>query len=496
MGANNRIFNIIKSLTMNEKRAFKIYCKKHTLKDKNKYILLFEAIDHCNDFNDFNEKKIKESLEINGYSNKYFSSDKNYLNEIILKSLNEFHAKKTCDLKIKQNLISIEIMFYKGLYKECIDLINKTKRIKLINESQYLILEVLKWEKKCLGYSKGLSEAIKTNNSLDKYFKNIIEEKKITDFYYKSYFYKNSIGKSSREELKEKFNKMFLDPVFKYKDDKRSVHTNIYFNLIFANYYNISKENEKELDYLRKVIVFFDNNKIYKYENPLDFISIYIRIIDINKQKQKSTFYEDLKKLREFDNFINIQDKVSKERIFLHSYQAEIEYLLNFNNSNKAFEIMNEMQIEFKKHNFTIEPYYTISTYYLFASIHCSLGDFSEGLKYVNSILNEYKFNQRPNTFLKTEFLNIVIHYELKNYELIQKNIFSLKKKYKTNFKLSFLEKNILKTILKIINNPNIIKERSAFSKLKIKIESSKKLKSSIEKNYFNYIVLKANNKI
>ena len=59
-----------------------------------------------------------------------------------------------------------------------------------------------------------------------------------------------------------------------------------------------------------------------------------------------------------------------------------------------------------------------MSIHYLFASIHCSLGDFSKGLKYVNTILNEFKFNERPKTYIKTEFLNLVIHYELNNYDL------------------------------------------------------------------------------
>ena len=218
---------------MNEKRAFKIFCKKHTLGDQNKYILLFDTVDN---FSSFNEKMIKETLDDNGYSSKYFSSDKNYLNRIILKSLNEFHSEKTCDLKIKQNLISIEILFYKGLYNECLSLINKTKRIKLASESQYLILEIIKWEKKCLGYSKGLLEAIKTNNLLDNYFDNIRSEKIITDFYYKSYYYKNSVGKTPQEQLEENFNEIFLDPIFKTKDDTRNIHTYIhtYIQIFFS----------------------------------------------------------------------------------------------------------------------------------------------------------------------------------------------------------------------------------------------------------------------
>ena len=491
MGTNSEVFNIIKSMSMNEKRAFKIFCKKHTLGDQNKYILLFDTIDNSTSFN---ETMIKETLDSNGYSSKYFSSDKNYLNRTILKSLNEFHSEKTCDLKIKQNLISIEILFYKGLYDECISLINKTKRIKLVSESQYLILETLKWEKKCLGYSKGLLEAIETNNSLDKYFDNIKSEKVITDFYYKSYYYKNSIGKTSQKQLEANFNEIFLDPIFKTKDDTRNINTNIFFYLIYANYHHIKKERLKELDYLRRVIDFFDSNEIYKLEKPLDYISIYIRIIDINKKDKESTFYDDLKTLRNFDKFINIQDKVAKERVFLHTYQAELEYLLNFDEAEKGLLIMNVMQLELKKYKYTIEPYYIMSIYYLFASIYCSLGNFSEGLKYVNRILNEYKFNERPKTYIKTEFLNIVIHYELNNYDLAQKNVASLNKKYRTNFKLSYLEKNILKTILKIVSNPNIINERAAFFKLKTKIESSKKPNSSIEKNYFKYILLKATN--
>lgn len=476
---------------MNEKRAFKISCKKHTLGDQNKYLLLFDIIDSSSDFN---EELIKETLVNNGYSSNYFSADKNYLNKTILKSLNEFHSEKTSDLKIKQNLISIEILFYKGLYEECLSLINKTKRIKLASESQYLILEIIKWEKKCIGYSQGLLEAIKTNNLLDPYFENIKSEKIITDFYYKSYYYKNSVGQISQEELIENFKDIFTDSIFKNGDETRNIHTNIFYYLIYANFHHIKKEQVKELKYLRKVITFFDANETYKLEKPLDYISIYIRIIDIIKREKDTDFYTDLKILRGFDKYINIQNKVANERIFLHTYQAEIEYLLNFDQAESALIIMNEMQIALKKYKYTIEPYYIISTYYLFASIYCSLGNFSDGLKYVNMILNEYKFNQRPKIFIKTEFLNIVIHYELNNYQLVQNNINSLKKKYKTNFKLSSLEKNILKTILKIISNPNIINERAAFYKLKSKVESNKPHNSPIQKNYFKYIAFKAMN--
>lgn len=492
MGTNNTLFRIIKSMSMNEKRSFKIFCKKHILGDQNKYSILFDSIDNSVSFN---EHDIKNTLLVNGYSDKYFSSDKNYLIKTILKSLNEFHAEKTSELKIKQNLISIEILFYKGLYEECLNLINKTKRIKLSEESQYLKLELNKWEKKCLGYSKGLLEAIKTNNLLDNYFEVIKYEKLITDLYYKSYYYKNSIGKIPQETLEKNFKDLFKSSVFKNPEHPKSIHINIFFYLIYANYYHVIKERDQELVYLRKVIGYFDDHEIYKNERPLDYISIYIRIIDINKNKIESSFYEDLNTLRRFDNILKIQYNVAKERIFLHTYQAELEHLLNFNQVEKAFKVMTNMQLTFNEKKFNIEPYYLMSIHYLFASIHCSLGDFSKGLKYVNTILNEFKFNERPKTYIKTEFLNLVIHYELNNYDLVRKGIGHLKKKYKKGLKLNYIEKEILKTILKIIDNPNIINKQVEFFKLNTKIH--KKIgvnanKPSIENNYLRYILLKA----
>ena len=43
------LFDLIKSMTMSEKRYFKIYSSKHTIGEKNEYIRLFDA----DEFTDF-----------------------------------------------------------------------------------------------------------------------------------------------------------------------------------------------------------------------------------------------------------------------------------------------------------------------------------------------------------------------------------------------------------------------------------------------------------
>lgn len=491
MSSNKMVFKVIKSMTMNEKRYFKIFCKQHILGSQNKYVLLFDIMDGLKEFD---ENIIKESLKKKQYSNQYLSSDMNYLTKILMKSLNEFNAEKTCELKIKQNLITIEILFHKGMYEECLNIIQKIKRIKLVKESQYLILELMNWEKKCLGYSKGLLEAIEVNTKMVNYFDTLQNATLITDLYYKSYFYKNSIGKISREKVAADFKLMLQNPILENKKEDFNIHTEIFYYLIYSNYYHVIKDKEQEKQYLRKVIAIFDQNETYKYENPLDYISVYIRIIDIHKKEEGAIFYKDIARLRSFDKMINLQSAVAEERIFLHTYQAELEYLLNINQLDKAASIMNQMQQTLELNKYNIEPYYMISLYYIFASINCSLGYFSKGLKYINKILNEHKVKERPNTFIKAEFLNIIIHYELKNYKLVLKSIVDVEKKYKSSFKFNYLEKAILKTISKISENPHIVNEKAAFNKLKSKIikkYEEDKDKSVTHNNYMKYIYYK-----
>ena len=122
---------LISSMNMNEKRYFKIYCKRHKIGSQNKYEFMFTLLNKNSNLSD---QAIKELLLTKKYKSQNLSSDFNYLNKLILRSLNEFNLNKTTDLKVKSNLVSIEIMFLKGLYDECLKLIDKTKRILKLNE--------------------------------------------------------------------------------------------------------------------------------------------------------------------------------------------------------------------------------------------------------------------------------------------------------------------------------------------------------------------------
>ena len=487
------LFEVINSMTMNEKRYFKVFCNRHIIGGQNKYVLLFNIFQKIKSFKD---KLIIESIKEHGYSLKFISSDMNYLKKILLKSLNEFHSEKTFDIKIKQQLISIEILFYKGLYQECLELINKAKKIKLFNESNYLMLELLNWEKKCTGYSFGLIKAIGVNNSIESCFNQIKIDKEITDIYYNSYLHKNNLGKINQAKIISDFEKLINNKLLLNRSEFASVRLNIYCNLIYSNYYHVKRDYISELEFLNKALSYFDLNQEYKFENPLDYVSIFIRVIDIKKIGDSNEFYLELHKLRNFDQILDLQKEVIQERIFLFTNQAELEHLLYINQFKGAILVFENILNAIRTSKYNIEPYYYIKIYYLIASINCAKGDFSSGLKFINTIINKYKFTDRPNVFVRAEFLNIIIHYELKNYELVIRAIGNIKIKYKAKYEFNYFEKKILETIYKISENPHIIKEKSEFQNLYnlVKSKFSQVEDDLLKNNYYRYIMSKTNN--
>ena len=119
------IYRLIQSMSMSEKRYFKTFSKTHIIGKHNKYFILFDLLANQESYD---EKTLVNQLKIYNYEVKYLPADFNYLYKIALKSLNSFNRTKTLNLSIRENLSSIEILFFKGLYEDALSLIKKTKK--------------------------------------------------------------------------------------------------------------------------------------------------------------------------------------------------------------------------------------------------------------------------------------------------------------------------------------------------------------------------------
>ncbi len=447
MKKKSNAFTLIKSLTMSEKRYFKIFSERHTIGEQNKYLALFDEIDKANEEND---PDLIKNLKKQGITGDFISADKNYLYQLILRSLNVFHDSKTYNIEIKQLLMSIEILFHKGLYQECLKLISKAEALAEECENFQLMIDILMWKKKCSGYSLGLQKAAEVNLSIDKYILLINNLKTITDLYYESYSLQISNEKPRDKEIIKKLENILKKPELQSENNALSFSAKVFYHLTYSNYFNLIDNKEKELEHLQKLIDIVNESKTYAIENPLDYVSIYNRLLGIKKHFITPSFFGDIKRLKEFCSNVLIRKEIISQRVFVHTNTHEIEFYLINNKFQEALNKIKEIEKEISKYNLDIEPYHLIYFYYLHAITLVYTGEFHKSLKYINSILNNFNSDSRPQVFLRVQVLNVIVHYELKNNMLVLSLSKQLLKKNAIQKILIESEEKLLKAFSKI----------------------------------------------
>ncbi len=117
---STELFDLIQSLTKVEKAAFKIYARNKGAQNS-LYVKLF---DHVEKRKKYDEKKIAGALKLKPGR---LAELKNYLYNLVLNSLNEFHSEKTINARLAKHLTVIKLVLEKGLFGQCGKLIQKAK---------------------------------------------------------------------------------------------------------------------------------------------------------------------------------------------------------------------------------------------------------------------------------------------------------------------------------------------------------------------------------
>ena len=351
---------------------------------------------------------------------------------------------------------SIEILFHKGLYHEALKLVAKAEDLARECENFQLMIDILTWKKRCSGYSLGLKKAAEVNLEIDQCILLLNNFKRITDLYYESNLIQADNEKYSKSEVLKKLQKILNEPELKNEKNALSFSAKIFHYLIYSNYYYSIDDKQKEYNHLQKLVDILNQSKTYAIENPLDYVSIYNRLLSIKKFFPKSTFFEDIKVLQEFPKKINIRKEVIAERVFIHTNTHELEYYLINNDFQAALNKIKDIEKEISKLNMDIEPYHIIYFYYLHAITLIYVGQFHKALKFINKTLNEFDFDARPQVYLRIEVLNVITHYELKNYSLVTSLSKKILKKNLSKSILTLFEEHILKVLYKITNSKHL----------------------------------------
>lgn len=489
---SDKLFLLIQSLSKQEKRNFKLIA--NTNRSASNYIKLF---DFLNTQKEYDEIAIKNKFKNETFIRQLHVT-KNLLYTLILKSLHTYHAAMSADSIIKELLHFVEILYRKGLYEQCSTVLEKAKKTAVLNESFIVLLEIVEWQskiafivKKIKGFDDYVVEGYLEEIDIYNRLKNKSDLRKL--FFEVLILNHKGTPVRSKVEL-DLYDAIIDNERIKNKDKFDSFHSELLQYYIFAYYFlNIGDIINSSI-YNDKIVELMESNPLQIVNSPIDFVAALNNQIYASIQLKKYKLsYIAICKLRNIPDTYNLSNDLSsdlKKNIFIRSYFLELDLYKESKKTEKAIELIDELQqqvnywIDIPLTRHKIFLFYTISSFYFEKS------DYSNSLIWVNRIMNITETKEPLDLFCFARILNLLIHYELKNYELIQNLHISNKRFFNKGNRMHQFENKVFDFIknklLKDLSSKELI---IAFELLKIELQ--KTLQDDYEKKalqYFDYI--------
>ncbi|RPI19767.1 MAG: hypothetical protein EHM58_00760 [Ignavibacteriae bacterium] len=436
-GKNDSLYKLVKSLTKTEKAYFKKFASRHVLGDYNKYTLLFDAIAVSK--NGYDENEIKDKFPNEKFV-KNFPVIKNYLANMILKSLNSFYSDSTPDNEIKNDLRYIKILYKKALFEQCRKIVESSLKRAYLTDNFLMILELLNWKKNLI------NEDVYEGNQFINLEKAYCEEqdiirkmKNLSDYRMLSYRARSiSVGFNpyyKGDDTKEELLNILNDPLLQSEKEALSYPARIAYYHVFALVNECIGKNLEAFECRKQLLCIMEENPDTIKGNISNYIiSIFNLLGTCFGLRAFNELENYINKLRTIK--INYPGKISGNDlliIFLGTMIFELKMQIKKGEFSKLVQNINEIEDGLKEFEKMIVKEDLLYCFYMLAYSYFGAGKYDEALNWVNRIFNEKETDCDTKLQTISKILNIIIHYELDNYELLEYLIKSAYRYFRKN---------------------------------------------------------------
>lgn len=463
MKYSDDLYQLVKSMSKQEKSYFKKYALAFSDEESSNYIKLFDEIQkQISSDSDYDEMKIKEK-EFRGKFLKNLSYHKNYLYGMILNCLLQYHKDNYDVINLRNMISKFEILFDKNMFFLCRKILVKAKEIAIQKEQFTILHELLLKEKLLNKFTLSISEfsaenkkiTLDLDSSLEK-LKNNLDYINLNDlFMIKAYSMGNAFVRN-QNEIKD------IDRLFKNEfltDDTRA-KTFRSRNLLYglkAHYALIKKDFESMYKYNTMLVGLWEK-KISSFLGRLDNYLIALNNL-MNAQIR-------LKKYDEFDltadKFNSLQKTYARNlagrnktfMFYSHSVLTMSKYFAAFE-FDKLISRVKEAEDQMKEYEFRITLQQRIIIYYFLGLYNFVFRNYEKCIYWMGKIIGSEKSDFSENYQCFARILHLLSYFELEYFDSLEYTLKStyhfLKKKERVfkyeNIVLKYLRKSFrLKT--------------------------------------------------
>jgi len=407
----DNLFLLVKSLTKSEKRQFKLYVGRLDVNQDSKFLNLFNFLEKSKGYDE--AAILKKGI----VKKQQLANVKAHLYKQILISLKLSPLHQNIRSQIREQLDFASILYHKGLYKQSLKILDKSKEVAIQNEEKNLAYEIVELEK--IIETQYITRSIVTRAD-----ELTIQAKELSSL---------NVIASKLSNLSLQLYSIILKTGY-VKNEAESKEVVNYFNQRLPEF-NIQDLGFREKLWLYNAYLWYsfllqDFKNCYRYalkwvtlfyENPQMIVVNPVFFLKGNNYLLEALFFIGNKEKFQ-DHLLKFQD-VSSEKKFPHdeNVQALTFLYLNLNSINLYFidgsfqygvKIIPKIEKELDVFKDRLDEHHVMIFYYKFASMHFGNGNNKQCIYYLDKIISNKSLLMREDLQCFARVLNLVAHYE------------------------------------------------------------------------------------
>ncbi len=424
MAVSDDLYQLISSLSMSEKRYLRIFSTRHVKGEKNIYLQLFDTIIALREPDDDAVKAALEDSDIRQKLNKH----KHYLYNLILRSLNAYHADHSGEARFRETMRSVEILYQRGLFDQSRKVLRKARR--MAEELQRIpeLLAVSDWEQNLLSKSSQYGRMAELVERDEVLVDELRHEKQAKLLVFRMYDRLLQFGAAPDTQDLAELKRMMDDPVI-------SLHTNQRFHVRYlismANIVCANAMDDKDsfLHHCDETVRIFEENPVFITERPNLFVSALLNQCKANLQCDRlDEVSRVLDRIRAFQSASEV--RMQKHTIANIVYETtHIDLLCSLKQSDlkKADRIIRESEADLERYLPTVTRSLALSLRFDAAYAYFLLGMTDRCLVWLNRLLNDQEYHIRMQLHAVARLFSMVVHLQLGNDSLVEYTARSIK---------------------------------------------------------------------
>ncbi len=464
---SEKLYRLIRGLSPAEKRYFRLFVRSKPERDS-KYLQLFDAMAAMELFDD--EALCAKIYENQPVESRKYSELKAYLFDLLLKALQSFDEQSSVEFRLNHQLQSVAVLFRRGHYDACRDLLYKAAKTARQYESFTHLIEIIRWEKHIAYTRMDVDFLHRQFDQLQFTESRALEQLRKLAAYRKLFFQVYTTIKREAqhrgEERMERLQGLVQQKLLTNPDQALSFKARVLYYRTLNLYYYAALEQEQFYETGAKLIELLESQAHFLRENLSDYIAALSNfILSCGLLQRYDEVRITLEKLRKISPLTEDDRRKIHRQYFTNKFVLCI-FTGDFEEARLEMERCQAEATQFDPHD-----YETASFYFQYCCICFGCNDFDGALGYLNEWHNQPRTVEREDLQSLARILSLIIHFEMGNTVLLESLLRSATRFMQKKNRLYDLERRFFHFMGELLRAPSAREQRPVFVKMQTDLE-------------------------